>query len=100
MIVGVPKEIKLHEYRLGPTPADAVELSQSGHTILVETGAGEGSGFGDYTHRQAGCHMRQGRVVRMSELMVKVKESFPDEYDLLREGQALSPISILPPTPR
>ncbi|RNC67802.1 MAG: alanine dehydrogenase, partial [Desulfuromonadales bacterium] len=51
MIVGVPKEIKTHEYRVGMTPAGVAELVGGGHTVLLEQGAGEGSGFADETYR-------------------------------------------------
>lgn len=90
MIVGVPKEIKRHEYRVGLTPAGVVELSRGGHTILVEAGAGEGSGFGDDAYRLAGAAICvREELFGRSELVVKVKEPIPAEYDLFREGQAL-----------
>jgi alanine dehydrogenase len=90
MIIGVPKEIKRHEYRVGLTPAGAAELSGNGHTVLVEAGAGEGSGFGDNTFVQAGAGISgRNELFARSGLIVKVKEPLPEEYDLLREGQAL-----------
>ena len=90
MIIGVPKEIKRHEYRIGLTPAGAAELNRDGHTVLVEAGAGEGSGFGDEAYCRAGAGIcGREELFGRSELIVKVKEPLPAEYDLLREGQAL-----------
>ena len=90
MIVGVPREIKRHEYRVGLTPAGAAELKRDGHAILVEAGAGEGSGFDDDTYRQAGADVcLREELFGRSDLIVKVKEPLPAEYGLFREGQAL-----------
>ncbi|AJE03921.1 alanine dehydrogenase [Geobacter pickeringii] len=90
MVIGVPREVKVHEYRVGMTPAGVGELVRGGHRVLVERGAGEGSGFADDDYRQAGgeCCGRDELFAR-SELVVKVKEPLPAEYELLREGQAL-----------
>lgn len=90
MIVGVAREIKVQEYRVGLTPQGALQLCREGHQVLVERGAGLGSGFNDDLYIRAG-----GRVVERttlfgeSELIVKVKEPLPVEYDLLRPGQIL-----------
>ena len=90
MIIGVPKEIKRHEYRVSLTPGGAAELKRDGHTVLVEAGAGEGSGFGDDEYRRAGARIcDREELFERSELIVKVKEPLPAEYDLLREDQAL-----------
>ena len=90
MVIGVPREIKRHEYRVGLTPAGAAELARDGHDVLVETGAGEGSGFGDDAYRRAGAGVcGREELFGRSELIVKVKEPLPAEFDLLREGQAL-----------
>ncbi|GFE58797.1 alanine dehydrogenase [Geobacter sp. AOG1] len=90
MIIGVPKEIKRHEYRISLTPAGAADLTVDGHTVLVEAGAGDGSGFGDDAYLQAGAAVcTREELFGRSELIVKVKEPIPGEYDLLREGQAL-----------
>lgn len=90
MIVGVPREIKTHEYRVGMTPAGVAELVRGGHGVLVESGAGEGSGFADGEYRGVGAEVC-GRtdVFERAELLVKVKEPLPSEYGLLRQGQAL-----------
>jgi len=100
MVIGVPKEIKRHEYRVGLTPAGAAELARDGHSVLVETGAGEGSGFGDDAYRQAGAAVcGREELFARSELIVKVKEPLPAEFALLREGQALFTYLHLAPDP-
>ncbi len=90
MVIGVPKEIKTHEYRVGMTPAGVAELKHAGNTVIIENGAGEGSGFGDGEYREAGAEIA-GRetLFAQAELVVKVKEPLSAEYGLLREGQAL-----------
>ena len=100
MVIGIPKEIKRHEYRVGLTPAGAAELAVDGHGILVETGAGEGSGFGDDAYCQAGAAIcGREELFARSELIVKVKEPLPAEFPLLREGQALFTYLHLAPDP-
>ncbi|KAF0221051.1 MAG: hypothetical protein FD174_764 [Geobacteraceae bacterium] len=90
MIIGVLKEIKMHEYRVGLTPAGAAVLNRDGHTVMVEAGAGEGSGFSDAEYLKAGAEICDRKFLcGKAELIVKVKEPLPPEYDLLREGQAL-----------
>jgi alanine dehydrogenase len=90
MIIGVPKEIKKGEFRVGMTPYGVEELKADGHTILIETGAGEGSDFPDAEYRNAGADMvNRQELFTASELLIKVKEPLPSEYDLLREGQAI-----------
>lgn len=90
MIIGVPREVKVHEYRVGMTPAGVGELVREGHRLLVERGAGEGSGFADDDYRQAGGEScGRDELFARAELVVKVKEPLPAEYGLLREGQAL-----------
>ncbi|MBI5189546.1 MAG: alanine dehydrogenase [Nitrospirae bacterium] len=91
MIIGVPKEIKDKEFRVGMTPAGAAELVHAGHTVLVEAGAGEGSGIPDREYIRAGAKVAQSResLFRRAELIVKVKEPRPEEYELLREGQII-----------
>jgi len=90
MIIGVPKEIKKGEYRVALTPEGAAELKKDGHAILVETGAGEGSGFSDneYLNVDADIVDRE-TVFKKSELIVKVKEPLTSEYNLLKDGQAI-----------
>ena len=91
MRVGVPKEIKTHEYRVGLVPASVRELVHHGHEVTVETGAGVGIGFGDETYRAAGAKVAASaaEVFAKAELVVKVKEPQPIEVKLLREGQVL-----------
>lgn len=90
MIIGVAKEIKRHEYRVGMTPAGAAELVQEGHQVLIEAGAGEGSGFTDAEYRQVGVVISgRAELFAAAELLVKVKEPLAGEYELLRAGQAL-----------
>ena len=90
MIIGVPREIKTHEYRVGMTPAGVAELARGGHTVLVETGAGEGSGFADGEYLRAGARVfGREEVFGRAEILVKVKEPIQSEFGLLRQGQAL-----------
>jgi alanine dehydrogenase len=88
--IGVAKEIKPDEYRVALTPAGALELVQHGHSVLVESGAGEGSAFTDAEYERVGA--RIGSVEEAwadSELVLKVKEPLPEEFPRLREGQIL-----------
>ncbi len=90
MVIGVPKEIKREEYRVAVTPAGAAELAKGGHEVLVESDAGSGSGFSDDHYRQSGARMvAREELFRTAELVVKVKEPLPEEFELLREGQLL-----------
>lgn len=91
MRVGCPKEIKNHEYRVGLTPESARELVEHGHTVLVETGAGQGIGASDPEYKAAGCAIAPDAegVFRSSDLIVKVKEPQAAERAMLREGQVL-----------
>ena len=88
MIVGVPKEIKAEENRVGITPAGASALMAHGHRVLVERGAGIGSGFRDTHYRDAGAQiLRSARQVwHDAEMVLKVKEPLPAEYRYLRDG--------------
>jgi len=91
LIIGVPKEIKNNEYRVAMVPSGARALIENGHKVLVERSAGEGSGISDDEYRQAGAEIRQAAkdVFEEAEMIVKVKEPLPQEYDLLHEGQML-----------
>ncbi|HYA85985.1 MAG TPA: alanine dehydrogenase [Nitrospirota bacterium] len=90
MIIGVPKEIKVEEFRVGITPFGVHDLYQGGHTVLVETGAGEGSGFPDVGYRKAGAQvLDKHSLFERAELIVKVKEPVPAEYDFIRPEQAI-----------
>ena len=91
MRVGVPKEIKVHEYRVGLTPAAVREYVHAGHSVLVESNAGAGIGAGDDVYRKAGANLADtaGEVFANSDMIVKVKEPQPSEWTQLREGQIL-----------
>ncbi|MBN1979085.1 MAG: alanine dehydrogenase [Anaerolineae bacterium] len=90
MIVGVPKEIKDHEYRVAMTPGGVHQLAGNGHRVLVETGAGEGSGFSDEQYERAGAEIVPAAADAWSApLVVKVKEPQPVEYDFLRPDLTL-----------
>jgi len=91
MIIGLPKEIKDNEYRVGLTPAGVKTLSDAGHTVLVETQAGTGSGITDDEYRQARGEIIASvdEVWARAEMIVKVKEPITPEYVRLRDGQLL-----------
>jgi len=91
MLIGVPKEVKTHEYRVGLTPGSVRELVHHGHQVLVEPGAGAGIGFDDASYEAvgAGIGTSAAEVFAASELIIKVKEPQPHEVSMLREGQAL-----------
>ncbi|MEW6570626.1 MAG: alanine dehydrogenase [Nitrospirota bacterium] len=90
MIIGVPKEVKKGEFRVGMTPYGVEELKNDGHDILVERGAGEGSDFYDAEYSKYGADLvERSLLFSKAELIVKVKEPVPPEYDLLRERQAI-----------
>ena len=91
MIVGVPREIKQDEYRVGMLPVGVEELSQAGHRVLVERGAGMGSGIPDEQYAVHGAEIVAGasELYGEAELVVKVKEPLPSEWPLLRRGQLL-----------
>lgn len=90
MIIGIPKEIKTHEYRVAITPLGVMELKRDGHTVIIEKGAGEGSGFLDDEYIKAGADIVDKETIfKGSDLIVKVKEPLPIEYDLIREGQII-----------
>jgi alanine dehydrogenase len=90
LVVGVVREIKPDEYRVALTPAGALELRQRGHDVIVETGAGLGSAFPDSDYETVGARVAGVEEVWASaDLLLKVKEPIPEEYDRLREGQVL-----------
>ncbi|WP_305042936.1 alanine dehydrogenase [Geoalkalibacter sp.] len=90
MIVGVPTEIKTHEYRVALTPAGARTLVEDGHRVLVQAGAGLGSGILDEEYRRAGAELVGSAAEAFAaDLVVKVKEPLAAEYDFLRPGQIL-----------
>jgi alanine dehydrogenase len=91
MIVGVPKEIKNKEYRVGMVIAGVRALASAGHKVLVQHNAGIGAGISDDDYRKAGAQILESakEIYDKSDMIVKVKEPLPEEYPLLREGQIL-----------
>ena len=91
MLVGVPKEIKNNENRVAMTPAGVHELTARGHSVLVESGAGIGSGFSDSDYEAAGAKLASDSksVWDAAEMIVKVKEPIAAEYPMMRKGQVL-----------
>src|SRR5260221_13119616 len=91
MIVGIPKEIKQQEYRVGLPPSAAYQLIRRGHQVLVENGAGIGAGFPDTDYESAGAQVIKDHktIFERAELIVKVKEPQEAETALLRPGQIL-----------
>src|SRR5713226_4901434 len=91
MIIGVPKEVKDHETRVGLVPSGVVALREAGHRVLVESHAGQGSSITDQEYEQAGAQIAAGAgdVWRQADLIVKVKEPQVSEYGFLRPGLIL-----------
>ncbi len=91
MIVGTVREVKDNEYRVGLTPGGVASLVQDGHRVLVERGAGEGSGISDAEYAAVGAEIvpSAAKVWSQAELIVKVKEPVPEEYPYLRPGLVL-----------
>jgi alanine dehydrogenase len=91
MRIGVPREIKVHEYRVGMVPAGVRELTGAGHQVLIETGAGNGIGVDDAEYRAVGAAIAASaaEVFQGADLIVKVKEPQPVECAMLRAGQVL-----------
>lgn len=89
MKIGIPKEVKPDEYRVSLLPVGAQLLTQAGHTVLVETQAGTGSGYEDTDYQQAGATIvdQPADVWGQADLIVKIKEPQPAEWPLMREGQ-------------
>ena len=101
MKIGVPKEIKNHEYRVGLTPSSVREIAAHGHSVLVETGAGAGIGASDADYSKAGATIMgsAAEVFAKAEMIVKVKEPQAVERAMLREGQILFTYLHLAPDP-
>lgn len=101
MKIGVPTEVKVHEYRVGLVPASVRELVHGGHEVVVQTGAGAGIGFTDDAYRAAGATILPDAesVFAAAELVVKVKEPQPAECAMLRPGQVLFTYLHLAPDP-
>ncbi len=102
MIVGIPKEVKDHEYRVGMIPAAVHALAESGHTVLFQDGAGLGSGIPNDIYEEAGAEVvpDAATVYGRSEMIIKVKEPVESEYGLLQRGQTLFTYLHLAPLPR
>jgi alanine dehydrogenase len=101
MLIGVPKEIKTHEYRVGLVPSSVRELIHHGHKVLVQTGAGAGIGFDDKAYTSAGAKIAKdaAEVFAKADMVVKVKEPQPVECKMLRAGQLLFTYLHLAPDP-
>ncbi len=91
MIVGVPTEIKNHEYRVGLTPSGVHELASQGHTVVIQENCGEAIGFNNEDYQTVGAHIVSDadEVFSLADLIVKVKEPQPEEVPLLKENQIL-----------
>jgi len=101
VLIGIPKEVKDHEYRVGMTPASVHALVVKGHRVIVEASAGAGSGIADDEYREAGAEIvaDAAAVYGQAEMVVKVKEPIAQEYPLLRPGQTLFTYLHLAPLP-
>lgn len=101
MIIGIPKEIKNHEYRIGMTPAGVRELVAAGHTVLVESNGGDAIGFDNAAYTAAGAEIAANAeaVFARADMIIKVKEPQPNECRMLREGQLLFTYLHLAPDP-
>jgi alanine dehydrogenase len=91
VLIGVPKEVKNHEYRVGLVPSSVRELIHHGHSVMIETTAGSGVGLSDDDYRNVGARIVDSarEIFETAEMVVKVKEPLPGEYAQLREGQLL-----------
>ena len=101
MLIGVPKEIKNHEYRVGMTPGSVREAVTRGHKVSIETGAGIGVGFSDIQYENAGGTIAKtaAAIFEAAEMVVKVKEPQPEECRMLSQGQVLFTYLHLAPDP-
>jgi alanine dehydrogenase len=100
MIIGVPKEIKNNENRVGITPAGVKEFVQNGHKVWIESGAGLGSGFADKDYIEAGAKIASSaQEVWSADMVIKVKEPLASEYEYFREGLILFTYLHLAPEP-
>ena len=101
MLIGLPKEIKNHEYRVGLTPASVRELTTHGHQVLVQSGAGASIGLLDAQYQAAGAKLAASaaEVFAAADMIVKVKEPQPQECSMLRPGQILYTYLHLAPDP-
>tara|TARA_Y100000588_G_scaffold44368_2_gene42052 strand:+ start:170 stop:1270 length:1101 start_codon:yes stop_codon:yes gene_type:complete len=102
MIIGVPREVKADEHRVGLLPSAAYQLSQRGHRVIVEVGAGKGSGYPDADYSDAGAVLFENPddIFAEAELIVKVKEPQSEEVQMLKSGQILFTYLHLAPSPQ
>src|ERR1700731_2499053 len=91
MIVGVPKEVKTDEYRVAMIPVGVEELTRTGNRVLIQAGAGQGSGINDGQYAVHGAEIvpAAAEIWKRADLIVKVKEPLPEEWPLLRGEQAV-----------
>ena len=91
MIIGVPKETKSHEYRVGLTPSSVLEITKRGHKVLIESTAGVGIGASDQEYIDSGAEIAENAkdIFAVAKMIVKVKELQPEEYDLINENHIL-----------
>ncbi|HEY0783757.1 MAG TPA: alanine dehydrogenase [Thermoanaerobaculia bacterium] len=101
MLIGIPSEVKNHEYRVGMIPAGVHALIEAGHHVVVQDGAGNGSGIPNDDYAAAGAELvpDAATVYSRSEMVIKVKEPVASEYDLLKPGQSLFTYLHLAPLP-
>ena len=101
MIIGCPKELKNHEYRVGLIPDNVYTFVKDGHSVYVETMAGAGAGFSDEMYKEAGAIILDTakEVYDIADMIIKVKEPIECEYELLKEGQILYTYLHLAPNP-
>lgn len=101
MRIGVPKEVKKGEHRVGMVPSSVLELVNDGHEVFVETNAGKGIGLCDEVYKEHGATIlaTPAEIFAKADMIVKVKEPQPHEYNLLREGQILFTYLHLAPDP-
>lgn len=101
MIVGVPKEIKNNENRVGITPAGVIALKNAGHRVIIEKNAGMGSGITDSEYMEAGAEMMETplEVYAQADMIIKVKEPLASEYGYFKEGQIMFTYLHLAPEP-
>jgi len=102
MLIGVPKEIKNHEYRVGLTPAGVKEFVEQGHQVIVQTKGGAGIGLNDAQYQSAGAEIVADakQIFNRADMIIKVKEPQPNECAMLRAGQLLFTYLHLAPDPR
>jgi len=101
MLIGIPKEIKNHEYRVGATPGKVRILINAGHKVIIETNAGAKIGYPDEAYKAVGAEIGKGpEEIYEADMIIKVKEPQPSEYPLIKEGQILFCYLHLAPDPK